>query len=108
MTFEQHANGRSSDKDPNHLANMPDTPQPQKGLTSKDDASDADIKTDAPDSKKVNKTIFAIGGCKGGVGKSALAVNLAVGLSLLSQKVDAAGVERKMLSECRCIGNDSL
>ncbi|MGD1968597.1 MAG: P-loop NTPase [Desulfobacterales bacterium] len=93
MTFEQHANGRSRDKDPNRLANMPETPQPQKRLTSKDDASDADIKTDAPDSKKVNKTIFAVGGSKGGVGKSALAANLAVGLSLLGQKVVLADLD---------------
>jgi flagellar biosynthesis protein FlhG len=44
--------------------------------------------TDMPD-----KTIIAVGGAKGGVGKSALAANLAVGLSLLGQQVVLADLD---------------
>jgi flagellar biosynthesis protein FlhG len=44
--------------------------------------------TDRPD-----KTIIAVGGAKGGVGKSALAANLAVGLALLGQKVVLADLD---------------
>jgi flagellar biosynthesis protein FlhG len=44
--------------------------------------------TDMPD-----KTIIAVGGAKGGVGKSALAANLAVGLALLGQKVVLADLD---------------
>ena len=44
--------------------------------------------TDMPD-----KTIIAVGGAKGGVGKSALAANLAVGLTLLGQKVVLADLD---------------
>jgi flagellar biosynthesis protein FlhG len=44
--------------------------------------------TDMPD-----KTIIAVGGAKGGVGKSALAANLAVGLSLLGQEVVLADLD---------------
>jgi len=39
------------------------------------------------------KTIIAVGGAKGGVGKSALAANLAVGLALLGQKVVLADLD---------------
>ena len=39
------------------------------------------------------KTIIAGGGAKGGVGKSALAANLAVGLSLLGQQVVLADLD---------------
>ena len=39
------------------------------------------------------KTIIAVGGAKGGVGKSALAANLAVGLSLLGQQVVLADLD---------------
>ncbi|MDH3881723.1 MAG: P-loop NTPase, partial [Desulfobacteraceae bacterium] len=44
--------------------------------------------TDIPE-----KTIIAVGGAKGGVGKSALAANLAVGLALLGQKVVLADLD---------------
>ena len=46
--------------------------------------------TDRPD-----KTIIAVGGAKGGVGKSALAANLAVGLALLGQcwRISTWGVQ---------------
>jgi len=40
-----------------------------------------------------DKTIIAVGGAKGGVGKSALAANLAVGLSLLGQQVVLADLD---------------
>ena len=39
------------------------------------------------------KTIIAVGGAKGGVGKSALAANLAVGLALLGQQVVLADLD---------------
>lgn len=40
-----------------------------------------------------DKTIIAVGGAKGGVGKSALAANLAVGLALLGQEVVLADLD---------------
>jgi len=43
--------------------------------------------------KKSNKKIIAVGGAKGGVGKSMLAANLAVGLALLGQKVVLADLD---------------
>jgi len=43
--------------------------------------------------KKRNKKIIAVGGAKGGVGKSMLAANLAVGLALLGQKVVLADLD---------------
>ncbi|MBE9543766.1 MAG: P-loop NTPase [Proteobacteria bacterium] len=49
-----------------------------------------------PDDSAVNKTnkkIIAVGGAKGGVGKSMLAANLAVGLALLGQKVVLADLD---------------
>jgi flagellar biosynthesis protein FlhG len=56
--------------------------------------------TDAPQMKPEaartdmsHKTIIAVGGAKGGVGKSALAANLAVGLALLGQKVVLADLD---------------
>ena len=44
--------------------------------------------TDMPD-----KTIIVVGGAKGGVGKSVLAANLAVGLALLGQEVVLADLD---------------
>jgi flagellar biosynthesis protein FlhG len=43
--------------------------------------------------KGANKTILAVGGAKGGVGKSMLAANLAVGLALLGQRVVLADLD---------------
>lgn len=40
-----------------------------------------------------NKTILAVGGAKGGVGKSVISANLAVGLALLGQKVILADLD---------------
>jgi flagellar biosynthesis protein FlhG len=40
-----------------------------------------------------DKTVIAVGGAKGGVGKSALAANLAVGLALLGQEVVLADLD---------------
>lgn len=51
------------------------------------------IKSDASAVKKTNKKIIAVGGAKGGVGKSMLAANLAVGLALLGQKVVLADLD---------------
>jgi flagellar biosynthesis protein FlhG len=45
------------------------------------------MKPEASGTEVANKTIIAVGGAKGGVGKSALAANLAVGLALLGQSV---------------------
>ncbi len=42
---------------------------------------------------KSNKKIIAVGGAKGGVGKSMLSANLAVGLALLGQKVVLADLD---------------
>jgi flagellar biosynthesis protein FlhG len=44
-------------------------------------------------SDRSDKTIIAIGGAKGGIGKSVLAANLAVGLSLLGQQVVLADLD---------------
>jgi len=58
---------------------------PQPGETQiKQEVSAADVS---------GKTIIAVGGAKGGVGKSALAANLAVGLSLLGQEVVLADLD---------------
>ncbi len=46
-----------------------------------------------------DKTVIAVGGAKGGVGKSALAANLAVGLALLGQRSGAGGSRP---GGCRC------
>ena len=46
-----------------------------------------------PADKKSNKKIIAVGGAKGGVGKSMLSANLAVGLALLGQKVVLADLD---------------
>jgi flagellar biosynthesis protein FlhG len=43
--------------------------------------------------KQTNKKIIAVGGAKGGVGKSMLSANLAVGLALLGQKVVLADLD---------------
>lgn len=43
--------------------------------------------------RAANKTILAVGGAKGGVGKSMLAANLAVGLALLGQRVVLADLD---------------
>ena len=48
---------------------------------------------EASGTEMTNKTIIAVGGAKGGVGKSALAANLAVGLALLGQKVVLADLD---------------
>jgi flagellar biosynthesis protein FlhG len=48
---------------------------------------------EASGTEMTKKTIIAVGGAKGGVGKSALAANLAVGLALLGQKVVLADLD---------------
>jgi flagellar biosynthesis protein FlhG len=48
---------------------------------------------DASAVKKNSKKIIAVGGAKGGVGKSMLSANLAVGLALLGQKVVLADLD---------------
>jgi len=50
-------------------------------------------KPDVPENNKMAKKIIAVGGAKGGVGKSMLAANLAVGLALLGQKVVLADLD---------------
>ena len=50
-------------------------------------------KANAVTAKLPRKTILAVGGAKGGVGKSVLAANLAVGLSLLGQRVVLADLD---------------
>jgi flagellar biosynthesis protein FlhG len=51
------------------------------------------MKPELPSADLSDKTIIAVGGAKGGVGKSALAANLAVGLSLLGQEVVLADLD---------------
>jgi flagellar biosynthesis protein FlhG len=51
------------------------------------------MKPEASGTKMTDKTIIAVGGAKGGVGKSALAANLAVGLALLGQRVVLADLD---------------
>ncbi len=56
----------------------------------------AEISKTKPDASAVNQTnkkIIAVGGAKGGVGKSMLSANLAVGLALLGQKVVLADLD---------------
>lgn len=57
------------------------------------------------------KTILAVGGAKGGVGKSVLATNLAVGLSLLGQRVvladlDLGGADAHLLLGVKTLSAD--
>ena len=84
MTFENDENGGARYQASNVLENSQEKPQPEEGSQLKDGASGTE---------KVAKTILAVGGAKGGVGKSALAANLAVGLSLLGQKVVLADLD---------------
>jgi flagellar biosynthesis protein FlhG len=51
------------------------------------------MKPEATGTEMPDKTIIAVGGAKGGVGKSALAANLAVGLALLGQEVVLADLD---------------
>ena len=84
MTFENDEDGRARYQESNVLENTQEKPQPEEGSQLKDGASGTE---------KAAKTILAVGGAKGGVGKSALAANLAVGLSLLGQKVVLADLD---------------
>jgi flagellar biosynthesis protein FlhG len=57
------------------------------------------------------KTILAVGGAKGGVGKSMLATNLAVGLALLGQRVvladlDLGGADAHLLLGVKTLSTD--
>ena len=56
-------------------------------------AKKAAVKSNGSAENSPNKKIIAVGGAKGGVGKSMLAANLAVGLSLLGQKVVLADLD---------------
>jgi len=56
-------------------------------------AKKSKTKQDASAVTKTNKKILAVGGAKGGVGKSMLAANLAVGLAILGQKVVLADLD---------------
>jgi flagellar biosynthesis protein FlhG len=62
--------------------------QPEK-IHSQDDAS----VSKAPEKTNSPKTIIAVGGSKGGVGKSVISANLAVGLALLGQQVVLADLD---------------
>ena len=54
---------------------------------------ESQMKAEAAATDMSAKTIIAVGGAKGGVGKSALAANMAVGLSLLGQEVVLADLD---------------
>jgi flagellar biosynthesis protein FlhG len=56
-------------------------------------AEESKPKPDASAGNESAKKIIAVGGAKGGVGKSMLAANLAVGLALLGQKVVLADLD---------------
>ena len=56
-------------------------------------AEKSKIEPEASAVNQTNKKIIAVGGAKGGVGKSMLAANLAVGLALLGQKVVLADLD---------------
>jgi flagellar biosynthesis protein FlhG len=51
------------------------------------------LKNESSEVKESNRTIIAVGGAKGGVGKSMLSANIAVGLALLGQKVVLADLD---------------
>jgi flagellar biosynthesis protein FlhG len=51
------------------------------------------VKSNAARDKNSSKKILAVGGAKGGVGKSMLAANLAVGLAMLGRKVVLADLD---------------
>lgn len=51
------------------------------------------LKNESNEVEESNKTIIAVGGAKGGVGKSMLSANIAVGLALLGQKVVLADLD---------------
>ena len=59
----------------------------------KQEAEDLQMQPETTETGVAGKTIIAVGGAKGGVGKSALAANLAVGLALLGQKVVLADLD---------------
>jgi flagellar biosynthesis protein FlhG len=84
MTFENDENGGARYQESNVLENMQEKTHPEEGAQLKDGASGTE---------SVDKTILAVGGAKGGVGKSAIAANLAVGLSLLGQQVVLADLD---------------
>jgi flagellar biosynthesis protein FlhG len=56
-------------------------------------AENSKIGPDASSIRKSSQKMIAVGGAKGGVGKSMLSANLAVGLSLLGQKVVLADLD---------------
>ena len=51
------------------------------------------LNNESSEIEESNKTIIAVGGAKGGVGKSMLSANIAVGLALLGQKVVLADLD---------------
>jgi flagellar biosynthesis protein FlhG len=51
------------------------------------------LKNESSEVEASDKTIIAVGGAKGGVGKSMLSANIAVGLALLGQKVVLADLD---------------
>jgi len=84
MTPNYDEDGRGQYQESNVLENTPEEPKPEEKSQLRDGASGTE---------RVDKTIIAVGGAKGGVGKSALAANLAVGLSLLGQQVVLADLD---------------
>jgi flagellar biosynthesis protein FlhG len=83
MIFSHDSGVETSSEEFGARENTKNQPQPEESLM-KQEASASDIS---------GKTIIAVGGAKGGVGKSALAANLAVGLSLLGQEVVLADLD---------------
>jgi flagellar biosynthesis protein FlhG len=84
MLFEYAEDGRTRYQKSSVSENTQEKAQPENA---------SDIKNDATGTEMADKTILAVGGSKGGVGKSALAANLAVGLSLLGQQVVLADLD---------------
>jgi flagellar biosynthesis protein FlhG len=83
MTFNHDSQVEMDGKEFGAIENLENKQQPEE----------PEIKPQAAVADMPDKTIIAVGGAKGGVGKSALAANLAVGLSLLGQEVVLADLD---------------
>ena len=84
MLFEYAEDGRTQYQKSSVSENTQEKSHPENASYKKNDTTDTE---------RTDKTILAVGGSKGGVGKSALAANLAVGLSLLGQQVVLADLD---------------